>query len=151
MTDFLKMALRVSSGDRADILHGIGRDADLGQDEAMMATHHDLENDDLENVDTRPKQGAVDNPSSSVPADMDLVSVMVGISWDQRRMTQDEAVAKAKEIVGSDGSFELVQDLGPGSVVGNLEMPKAFYEKVEQGRGFFSKKLDGVKVEFETP
>ena len=49
-------AEKTSKGEQGDILHGIGRDADLGQDESSMSTHTDLESDDIENVDTRPKQ-----------------------------------------------------------------------------------------------
>lgn len=59
--DLTKMALRVASrrtarGDSGDLLHEVGRDAELGTDVESQETHHDLENDDLENVDTRPKQ-----------------------------------------------------------------------------------------------
>lgn len=55
------MALRMASrrtarGDSGDLLHEVGRDAELGTDVESQETHHDLENDDLENVDTRPKQ-----------------------------------------------------------------------------------------------
>ncbi len=46
----------VARGSNGDILTEIGRSADLGQDEDSVQTHHDLEEDDLENVDTRPKQ-----------------------------------------------------------------------------------------------
>jgi hypothetical protein len=60
--DLLKMALRVAArrhralGMTGDLLHEVGRDAELGTDVESQETHHDLENDDLENVDTRPKQ-----------------------------------------------------------------------------------------------
>lgn len=52
------VAIRVARGSQGDILHEVGRDAQLGQDEASQQTHTDLEPDDLENVDTRPKQGS---------------------------------------------------------------------------------------------
>lgn len=58
------MAARVAArgararGESGDMLHGTGRDAELGQDQDSMDTHTDLELDDLENVDTRPKQGS---------------------------------------------------------------------------------------------
>ncbi len=59
--DLTKMALRVASktvarGMSGDLLHEVGRDAELGTDVESQETHHDLENEDLENVDTRPKQ-----------------------------------------------------------------------------------------------
>ncbi|MFA5202830.1 MAG: hypothetical protein WC708_00240 [Lentisphaeria bacterium] len=61
--DLRAMALRIASekqtaksGGECDLLHEVGRDADFGQDEASMATHTDLEMDDIENVDTRYKQ-----------------------------------------------------------------------------------------------
>ncbi len=59
--DLNKMALRVAArrtarGETGDLLHEVGRDAELGTDTVSLETHHDLENDDLENVDTRPKQ-----------------------------------------------------------------------------------------------
>lgn len=61
--DLSKMAARVASrrvtafgGSNGDLLHEVGRDAALGQDEESVQTHHDLDIDDLENVETRPKQ-----------------------------------------------------------------------------------------------
>lgn len=61
--DISRMAARVAArrvkavgGSNGDLLHEVGRDAQLGQDEQSMATHTDLELDDIENVDTRPKQ-----------------------------------------------------------------------------------------------
>ena len=56
------MAARVASqkvrarGDSGNVLDAVGRDADLGTDQDSVNGHHDLENEDLENVDTRPKQ-----------------------------------------------------------------------------------------------
>jgi len=59
--DLNKMAARIASrriarGESGDLLHEVGRDADLGTDAGSLETHHDLDNDDLENVDTRPRQ-----------------------------------------------------------------------------------------------
>ncbi len=57
-----KMAARVASrrvafgASNGDLLHEVGRDAQLGQDEQSVSTHTDLELEDIENVDTRPKQ-----------------------------------------------------------------------------------------------
>lgn len=48
--------VRAMGSSNGDLLHEVGRDAALGTDEESVQTHHDLENDDLENVDTRPKQ-----------------------------------------------------------------------------------------------
>lgn len=49
---------RWAGGERGDILHEVGRDADVGRDPDMEATHTDLQQEDIENVDTRPKQGS---------------------------------------------------------------------------------------------
>lgn len=62
--DIRKASARVAASRAAprwagqgDNLEELGMSAEFGQDESMSSTHTQLENDDLENVDTRPKAG----------------------------------------------------------------------------------------------
>ncbi len=81
------MAARVAAkavrarGDSGDMLHGTGRDADLGQDQESMDTHTDLELDDLENVDTRPKQGSTSSGPKQVKKQAKAVVQTVEEQW----------------------------------------------------------------------
>ena len=47
---------------QGDNIEELGMSAEYGQDEGMSSTHTQLENDDLENVDTRPKAGGPQCP-----------------------------------------------------------------------------------------
>lgn len=49
-----RIALRVAN---QDSLSELGMSATYGQDEVMSLTHTDLENDDIENFDSRPDVG----------------------------------------------------------------------------------------------
>lgn len=60
--DLRKAAARVAAGiaRRAGdegAVEDLGMSAEYGQDQGMSSTHTQLENDDIENVDTRPKAG----------------------------------------------------------------------------------------------
>lgn len=43
-----------TAGDQGSVLDAAGMSAETGEDADMASTHTDLEEDDIENVDTRP-------------------------------------------------------------------------------------------------
>jgi hypothetical protein len=75
--DFLRAAARVAAsesrprwaGSPGANLEEMGMSAEFGPDEGMTSTHTMLEQDDLENVDTRPDQGSPCQHGRSLPGD----------------------------------------------------------------------------------
>jgi len=133
------MALRVASmtfarGDSGDLLHEVGRDAELGTDVESVETHHDLEPEDLENVDTRPKQGSV----AAAGQKFKDIGQIKALRWNDRTdspsfyrkvmgvydfvdknyETDPEACREALQIVSRDG---MGNDQGPAMADSQLE------------------------------
>ena len=97
-----------------------------------------------------PVRSAVTRDLRRIIANMEMEAVFIGINFDPSQMSQEQAVETARTILSNagygSGEFQLIDEVRPGEIAGNLDIEAGFYGEMSEDETSFEAGLNGVTL-----